>query len=389
VKILFVDDELNILSGLKRMLHQMSDEWDMYFEDSGQKALQLLEKIDIDLIVTDMKMPGMDGLTLLDYINEKYPHIVRIILTGHTDEEYILKSVRTSHQFILKPCTQKELVTRIKKIYKLKRYLISEEIKDIIATVERIPALPENYLRLEKELNAQEPSLSKICSIIEKEPGLSAKILQIVNSAYFNLPATVYDIQQALNILGINSIRSIVLYSEIFQKTPPLKTKLFSIESLWKHSMFIANASKVIYELITKDKITAKHAYIAGLLHDIGYLITSQVEGYDENITYYMENEGVDKYEAEEKFLKISHAQVGAYLLSVWNLPEPIIDAVALHHEPIDNILQLKFEGAIYLAQLWEKDPVEFNGMVQEKIDENLLKKMKNELTSLSTSILV
>jgi putative nucleotidyltransferase with HDIG domain len=388
MRILFVDDEKNILTGLKRMLHSMKNEWKMFFVQSGLEAVELLKVEEIDLMVTDMKMPGMDGLSLLEYVNEQFPHIVRIILTGHTNDKYIIKSVKTSHQFILKPCRHDELISRINKVYSLRKYLVSPELKRIITGIDKIPALPENYIRLEKELNSKEPSLAKMCEIIEKEPALSAKILQVVNSAYFNLAATVFNIQQALNILGINSIRSLVLYMEIFRKTPPLKTKLFSIKQLWKHSMYIANVSSKIYETLSGDKFTAKHAYIAGLLHDIGYLLISQVEGYDENINKIMEEENIDIHNAEIKWKNISHAEIGSYLLSVWNLPEPIIHAVADHHSDVDDLENIDFAKSIFLAQLWEKSEIEFTDFMQNNLSADVLNKLKNSLAEIDNAVL-
>ncbi|RMD48413.1 MAG: HDOD domain-containing protein [Ignavibacteria bacterium] len=387
MKILFVDDEKNILSGLKRMLHSQSKEWEMVFLDTAEEAIQYIDNEKVDILVTDMKMPGMDGISLLDYVTINYPEVIRIILTGHTDEKYIIRSVRISHQFILKPCSKDELITRIKKIYNLKKYIVNEDITKVISQIEKIPALPENYLRLEKELNSEAPSMHKICDIIEKEPAVSAKLLQIVNSAYFNLPSTVVDIQQALNILGLNSLRSIVLYSEIFQKTPPLKTKLFTLDKLWLHSLRIANLSKVIFEGLTGNSFLAKHAYIAGLLHDIGYLLISQTENYDLKLTAYLNEENNSFHDAELHSFGTTHAEIGAYLLSVWNLPEPIVNAVGEHHSSEINVNEPEFSDAVKLAQLFDTNESEFEKELSA-IDPNIKNKVIKSLQTMNENIL-
>lgn len=389
MRILFVDDEKNILTGLKRMLHGMKKEWEMYFVQSGEEAVKLIESVNPDLVVVDMKMPGMDGLTLLEFINNNYPEIIRIVLTGHTDEEYITKSIKTSHQFILKPTSKEELISRIRRVVDLKKYLISPELKQVVSGVDKIPSLPKNYLKIEKELNAKEPSLSKISDIIEKEPVITAKILQIANSAYFGLAATVCDIRQALNILGLNSIRSILFYLEIFQYNNDLKSKLFTIDDLWKHSLLIGNLTKTIYETLTRDKTTSKHAYIAGLLHDIGYLLISQIPGYDENINRIMNEENIEKYSAEMKWKNISHAEVGAYLLGIWNLPKEIITAVADHHKTEITLHKLDFASAIKFAQLWEINPDELESISQKELPKEIAEKLLNNLKRSSNGLII
>lgn len=388
MKLLFVDDELNVLNGLKRMLHSHRSEWDMYFVDDAEKAINLLEGNEIDLLITDMKMPGKDGLFLLDYVDKHFPQVVRIILTGHTDEEYIIKSVKISHQYILKPCTHDELVNRITKIMKLKRYLVSPELKNVIASVKHIPVLPETYIRFEKELNSENPSLNKLCEIIEKEPGLSAKILQLVNSAYFQLQNHIGDIQQALNILGLNSLRSIVLSAEIFDKSSKLNTTAFTLKQLWEHSTHIANLSQSIFEIVTGDKFLSKHAYLSGLLHDIGYLLITQLSNYDEKVSVHVD-ENTERWEAELRWLEITHAEIGAYLLSVWNLPEPVIQAVAKHHRGISDFSNPSFEEVIYAAHLWEKGADAFRDYMSKVIDNETIARIIDELTKLDEKILV
>lgn len=103
-RILFVDDEPNILSGLKRMLRSMRKEFDLQFAGSGIEALDSMAVHESDIVVSDMRMPGMDGAELLDIIQERYPSAVRIMFTGQADQESVLRTVGVVHQFLTKPC---------------------------------------------------------------------------------------------------------------------------------------------------------------------------------------------------------------------------------------------------------------------------------------------
>src|SRR5262245_37814840 len=98
-KILFVDDEPNVLQGLERMLRSMRHEWEMQFAMSGPAALERLAEQTFDVIVSDMRMPGMTGAQLLTEVSQRHPHIVRIILSGQADQEDILRSVGPTHQY--------------------------------------------------------------------------------------------------------------------------------------------------------------------------------------------------------------------------------------------------------------------------------------------------
>ena len=103
-KILFVDDETMVLHGLQRMLHTLRNEWEMVFVDSGLKALEIMAQGPFDIIVADMRMPGMNGAELLNEVMILYPQTIRFILSGYSDEDLILQSLSATHQFIAKPC---------------------------------------------------------------------------------------------------------------------------------------------------------------------------------------------------------------------------------------------------------------------------------------------
>ncbi len=330
-KILFVDDDVNVLAGLKRLLYPLKKNWEMFFFEDALSALEFLNNNTVDVVITDLLLPHLDGVHFLDMISKKFPNTIRIVLSGYSDEKTIFQIVKTAHQFIHKPVGREELVSRVEKSLKLKEVIAGEKLSGIIAMLEDLPTLPENYLKLEKELQSKDISLARISKIIQNDPTMTGEILRLVNSAFFSFTNEISDIQQAISILGMNKIKSLVLYYEIFKKNKKLKSKLIDLKKLWEHSIEVARLSLKVFKEISPNQRDRDSAYVAGLLHDIGYLTISNIGNYDEIIMPLMKN-GLTQYAAEYEAFGVSHAEVGAFVLSVWNLPEPIIKAVAEHH---------------------------------------------------------
>lgn len=344
--ILFVDDEVHLINGLRRMLYKQRQDWNMYFALSGAEALEIMSKNPIDILVTDMRMPQMNGAELLNIVIAKYPNTIRIILSGHSDEEMILKSVRTAHKFIAKPTDTDSLITAINRTLQLRELLFDSNILNVINGILELPSIPAIYLKLEQELNSSNVSLSKVAELISNDVSISAKILQIVNSAFFGLPKETADVTSAVNMLGTNIIRSIIISLKFQNFVTDKEAKVFSLDKLWLHSQLVAKLAQEIYEKHGDKVYSGKEAYAAGLLHDIGKIILLKHSNYVEAIL----SQGNDNLsEIEYRVLKISHAEIGAYLLGIWNLPIHLVEAVAQHHKP-ENFSNINLACSVYLA---------------------------------------
>ncbi|MBU1096691.1 MAG: HDOD domain-containing protein [Bacteroidetes bacterium] len=331
-KILFVDDEPNIIDALKRMLFTMDKEWEMNFVLSGHEALKILQLNEMDVIITDMRMPEMDGAQLLSAVREKYPHLIRIVLSGHSDDEMALRSTTVAHQYLTKPCSSENLILTIKRAIQLREYLNDKNLIDLVHGLKQLPSLPELYIKLDEEIKSEKVSLQKVGDIMSKDIMMSAKILQLVNSAFFGLPSKVTNPLQAVNLLGLNVIKSLVLYVKVFSSGNSFNHSFLTINQLWKHSILVANMAKRIIKNEVGDRIMESDAYVAGLLHDIGKIIIYSDKNLAPQLNNYTKNNECTFTEAEYKLLKNSHSEVGAYLLGIWNLPDNIIEAVALHN---------------------------------------------------------
>ena len=337
IHLLFVDDEPKLLDGLKRSLRSMRHEWDMTFAEGGEEALKVLEQTPIDIVVSDMRMPKMDGAQLLDEIQRRYPHIVRIILSGHSDKEMIFHSIGATHQFLAKPCEVEQLKMTILRACRLREVLTNDSLRTLVTGMRAIPSLPTLFMDIKKEAESKAPSLKAVGDIIAKDIGMTAKLLQLVNSAYFGLAKDVSTAEQAVIILGLDTIQSLVLSVHVFSQFPSDKAAHFHVDRLWQESLQIGTVAKAIAKAERSAPLDIERSYTAGLLHAVGILLLAGnvPDRYDAVLTE-ASAKGCAIWESEQSTFGATHAEIGAYLLGLWGLSDPIVEAVAYHHRPGD-----------------------------------------------------
>lgn len=338
LRILFVDDEPEVINGYRRLFFKLRNEWDQHFASSGEEALKIIEQNKIDVVVSDMRMPGMDGDELLTIIQNKHPQILRIILSGHQNQIKIIKSLSSAHQFLIKPCTPEQLNKAISNAYSLRKLVEDKNTINFVNGLNNIPSLPDIYIRLEKELNKDEVSFSNVENILIQDPAITAKILQVVNSGFFGIPRKISSLMDALNLLGINLVKSIILYLETFstQKYDSETSKYIS--QIGKHSIKAAEIGRMICKFEKLGKEHLDDIFISCILHDIGKLILLNNRDYIKNVNELCESKGLKWSEAEVELYGYTHSGVGAYLIGIWGLPIEIMQAVAFHHNPADLI---------------------------------------------------
>jgi putative nucleotidyltransferase with HDIG domain len=335
IRIIFVDDEPNILQGLQRMLRSMRQEWEMQFAGSGQEALAAMEGAPFDVIVSDMRMPGMSGLQLLSEVRKRYPATARIILSGQAEREQILQLAGNTHQYLSKPCEESSLKDAIYRSCAMRDLLDSPQLRRVVSQAQSLPSLPRLYTEIVDAVQSSEMSLSAIGELISQDMAISSKILQLINSAFFGTPRRISNVGEAVSILGIETIKSLVLTEGVFSTFPKDKVGCLGIDALWQHS---AGTASIARSLAKEERLpvnVCQEAFTAAFLHDVGKLILAlnMPDDYAEAIAL-AETEGQMDWEAETAVLGASHAEVGAYLLSLWGLPATMIDAIAWHHRP-------------------------------------------------------
>jgi len=337
-RILFVDDDPLVLSGLERGLHSMRPDWEMVFVSGGQEALRCMAEEPFDVVVTDMQMPVMSGAQLLEKIQQKYPRCLRFVLSGQADKDSILKSVNPAHQFLSKPCQTDELKRRLGRAFAIRGLIQSPELRELVSQQESLPSLPTLYVELTKELSKSEPSVARIAKLVSSDMAMTAKILQLVNSPFFGLRGQVSNPSTAVQLLGMDILKALVLSTHVFSK---FRTDLFSqadIDHFWQRSLTVGSYARRIAILERAKQGVEEDCFTAGLLHDVGKLIlASAAKAKYAEVLSEVGKQGTNLVAAENAILGCSHARVGAYLLALWGLPDAVIEAVAFHHNPSES----------------------------------------------------
>ena len=331
--ILFVDDEPNILSGLKRMLRSMRKTMNFQFAENGPAALEIMAAEKIDVVVSDMRMPGMDGATLLTTVQERYPHAVRIMLTGQANDESILRTVGVVHQFLAKPADPDILKQVIERASALQDLMADERLQKLVSKVDSLPSLPETYARLQLVLKDPNSGLGDVAEVIEQDLAMSAKVLQLVNSAFFGLYKHIESPSRAVNLLGLDTIKALVLGVGVFSEMKSPASKIFNVNGLWSHSMATAAFAKKIAFQESDDKEMIDNTFIAGLLHDVGKLLlfSRMPKEYEQAVTRAIETPCL-LHEAEHLVFGACHGDIGGYLIGLWGLPGSVVESITFHH---------------------------------------------------------
>jgi HD-like signal output (HDOD) protein len=338
-RILFVDDEANILDGLRRMLRGQRNEWDMVFVSCAADALARMAEAPIDVIVTDVQMPGMNGVELLERIVTQYPGVARIILTSHTDEAKATRVVKLVHQFLSKPTDAETLKLAVTRACAASSSGPASQVRAIATSLGTLPSAPELYVQLSKLAASEGTNAHDIGRVIARDPAVCAKVLQLVNSSFFGLGRRVSSIEQAVSLLGVKRIKTLVLSSQITEEFRPARpVPGFSAKTLLRRSTITAEYAQAICRAEGLDKDRQDQAFSAGLLHDVGLLVLAsrKVEVLEEALER-VHSAGTPLCDTEFALLGGTHAEVGACLLELWNLPPRIVEGVALHHSPASS----------------------------------------------------
>jgi HD-like signal output (HDOD) protein len=326
--ILFVDDESMIIEGLGRMLRPCRKRWDMSFAEGGEAALAVLRSRPCDVVVTDYRMPGIDGAALLEQVRTEHPGTSRIILSGQTDESNLLKIMMLAHEMLTKPATPEELIATIERLLAVPMTADGEQ-RSPVAFVESLPSPPHTLVELVAALDTDDVSAASIGAVIERDPAATAKVLHLVNSSAYTAGRTVSDVGQAVALLGPPILRGMVLLHDLIRvfdadgALPPAW-----IDGLTRHAIETSRLAR----LLGDGTPWQSHAFTAGLLHEVGQLVLASARPAQFRSTLdAWEADGATLQEHEDRAFDVSHVQVGTALLGRWGLPDVVVQAVAGH----------------------------------------------------------
>ena len=338
--ILFVDDERNVLRSLRRSLRR--EGWEMLFANSGAGGLELLKAHRVDLVVSDMRMPGMDGVTFLKQVKELYPHTVRIILTGYAEKGAVRQVLaeECAREMLTKPWDDEELkgVIRASLQQSEEHEQEGQGLQQILNAIPSLPTLPQVYLEIRDILkDSDNLSADRIGAVIERDPSISARLLRWANSALFGQRQRVETVQRAVVVLGMEMVEGLVLSMSVFDSLSSEAPELsgFNREAFWKHSLACGAVARLIAKEAFPDPKAADRAFTAGLLHDMGKLVEDRYlhDPFGKAVRMARETEGL-LMQAELETLATTHAEIGGYLANWWNLPPFLVNAIRWHHAP-------------------------------------------------------
>lgn len=337
-RVLFVDDEPHLIAGLKRSLRSQRGEWEMFFAGSGAEALRLIDETAIDAVVTDMYMPGINGAQLLSEIARRQPLTIRMVLSGHSDEKSILSLVATAHRFLAKPCDTDTLKSVLSRAFVLQSLLADDHLQSLVGSLGSLPTIPEVYHKLTRKLQSENATVREVGHLIGEDPPLTAKLLQVVNSAFFGIGRRVTNPEEAASLLGMETLSGLILSAGIFQQFEQDRSlsSTLSLEGLWHHSIAVGNLARKIARAEGCSQVIMDDSLAAGLLHDIGLLLIAfRLPDAWEQIQALSASQEIFHWRAEQQVLGTTHNAIGAYLLGLWGLPDAIVESVAFNHQPL------------------------------------------------------
>lgn len=332
-QILFVDDDRFILEGLRRVTFFGCDQWDADFASSGQEALEMFEDEPYDIIVSDMRMPGMDGNELLKQIRDRYPKTIRLILSGQSENEDVLRAFGPAHHFIDKPCNVDKLKLTVERIVEIRQILGHSRLDHTMQQIPNLDTLVDQFKQFYFTIESRELSAEDVGQIVMESDELSAAVVRFVNSPAFNLSQPANDPYHALCLLSADQVRPLALASYVYNAIRELFDSCPMADAITKHCMGVAGRARMIASMDAENSTTVEYAFAAALLHDLGKLVLLGVDRQRYcDVLRTVKEDSISLIDAEMDEFNVTHAEVGAKLLSLCELPAFVVEAVLYHH---------------------------------------------------------
>jgi HD-like signal output (HDOD) protein len=334
-RILLIDNEVQVLKDLTRLFE--GTEYEVVTAQSGAEALEKLQYESVKMVVSDVRMPDMDGYELLAKIKAMFPKIMRVILCGYSDEQIVFKALQKNiaKLYILKPWEDEKFRNLVEQMFETERILGNTNLLSLINNIENLPTIQTNYQRILDLIDDRDADISRIAFHIEKDASISAKILQVANSAFYGMKSG--SVRQAVSYIGLDNTKKLILSTSIIDAMNESGPSGKAIDSIWKQSFLSNRLLAFIYERHLGRKVPDAYS-TAALLQNIGmifflkYFKTEYLK-----LRQFAQKNKVEERKLEKDIFNASHTEVGGYLLQWWDLPYPIIEAALFHHDPLDK----------------------------------------------------
>jgi HD-like signal output (HDOD) protein len=389
-KVLFVDDEINVLKSIERgFLHS---NFEVVTALSAKEGLRILDSDEIDIVVTDYRMPWMDGLQFLQCVKDRYPRINRVILSGYIEKSVAIESLTRglASSYILKPWKNDEIEIKLKHILSTRKTLQSRKLLEIINRITYLPTLPNIFQEFMVAVN-KERSMAEIAQIIQKDPAVATKVLQIANSAFYGIK-NCNSVKQAAMTLGLETLQDVLLTISVISSMKWNKMQIQNLQEIFTRSFLMNYYLPILYRKNPKSQ-QYKYFPSVGLTYDVGKIILLQYfpERYHmiESEKVVIEDHDFYKTEISLGFESSTHQEIGAYFLEFWNLPELFVETALFHHIPeqssvhyrdiietthyIDDLVE-------YISSVGEKDVLDLLPFHREYLSDVLIEEVAAEI---------
>lgn len=312
-----------------------SQEWTVRFAAGEAEALNGIDSHQFAAVVADGELTSMYGVDLLDQILQRQPKAQRIVLSDIADVAGTLQCVGRAHYHLVKPCEVSTLISALEQAIAREAWLPAEAVQGLIARMRHVPSPPTLYFQIASEMQSPHGSVERVGELIAQDPAIAAKVLQLANSAVFGLQLQVVHPAEAVNYLGIETTKALVLVAHTFAPFLHMELAGLSVEALWHHSVLTGQIARRIARRQGCPPDVSEQAFAAGLLHDFGKLLfaANMAEPFAQVLALARAQQRC-VWETENQVMGTCHAEVGACLLGIWGLPTPLVEAVALHHQP-------------------------------------------------------
>jgi len=350
-RVLFVDDDAET----REMYKQLETYWgiaqEVHTASSGKEALELMVRNKFDVVVADLVMSDMAGLDFLSEVVKSHPEAARIVITGSADHLKAAEALNVAHRYFSKPFDLMLLGTLLERLCAYHHLLRNERIRRMIFQTGALPVLPATWMKLSDAVNSPYTGIPDIAAIIEQDPGLASRLLHTVNSAHFGIARKVVSCSEAIQILGLEVVRGVMMGIQIFDFYHKSQFVRSTFGKIWAHSLRTAMGARKISELEKQSNDLCNVAFISGLLHDVGKLVLAANAEREYSLALELcEKTDVPLEQAELGSFGASHAQIGAYLFALWGFPDNVVQAVENHHK-LAEITAFTPALAIHAAQ--------------------------------------
>lgn len=329
---MFVDDDPMIVNGIARTLRGKAD---LTLCTSAAQALKTLESVVVDVLITDLCMPEINGAALLEEVRSRHPSVLRFVLSGEAEPELMVKASRLAHQYLAKPCETPVLHRTILDALARLRTVQNPDVVRTISHLEGVPSQQATLAEFMRLLTDNSVPLDRIATSLRKDPALSARLLKVANSPYFGRSGSIESLDDAIGLLGIDMILSMAATHKLFAVTPPPPASKLSLDQLWEHCVLVASLVRRVGFQLKVPSPVLREAATAALLHDIGKLVMAYASpgGFAAALTR-AKADNMPSWQAEYFIFGNHHAEIGGCLLNLWGLPRTVVNAVSMHHTP-------------------------------------------------------